>query len=222
MSWDFYLTVKVGGIAVFIFAGGAAASKALALDRSKTYFINACAAITGYLVSTSWYIIQHLFGSEEYEFLNIFQAWDEAGSVLYGWVIGGTLALIALTKIFKIKTVRYLDAVLPWMLVAQFLNRLGCADAGCCFGKLLSPDVYFPVQLVEAFYDLALFFFIRSRPRKEGEMTFLYFTGYATARFFFEFLRGDNGPALLFMTVPQVTSLLILLVVISSKKKIIA
>ena len=222
MNWDLYLTLKVGGIAVFIFAGGIAAARALNLTRSKTFFINACAVLAGYFLSTSWYIVQHIFGSEEYEFTNIFQVWDEAGAVLYGWVIGGTLALALLTRRFKLPTVRYLDAVLPWMLVAQFLNRLGCFDAGCCFGKPWGPDGTIPVQLIESIFDLCLFFFIRSRKPRQGQNTFLYFTGYATARFFFEFLRGDNQPAFWFMTVPQVTSVCILILVFSLKNKIVA
>lgn len=222
MDWDFYLTVKVGGIAVFIFAAGIAASKQLKLTRSKTFFLNACAVSAGYLLSTSWYIIQHLFGSESYEFGNIFDAWHQAGAVLYGWVIGGTVALILLTRNFKIPTVRYLDAVLPWMLVAQLMNRLGCFDAGCCYGKFMLGGQTHPVQLYEAFFDLALFAFIKTRkdPRA-GYITMLYFTGYATARFFLEFLRGDNLPALLFMTVPQVTSVCILVLVFLLKNKIL-
>jgi len=222
MEWDFYLTVKVGGIAVFIFASGIAAAKKLNLSRSKTFFINACAVLAGYLASTSWYIVQHIFGNEPFEYTGFFEAWSEAGAVLYGWVIGGTLALIVLTRAFKISTIRYLDAVLPWMLVAQFLNRTGCYDAGCCYGKLAVNGWTHPVQLYEAFFDLGLLWFIKSRKNpRVGQNTFLYFTGYATARFFFEFLRGDNQPALWFMTVPQVTSILILIVVFRLKNKIL-
>ena len=232
MDWDFYLTVKVGGIAVFIFVGGIAVSRKLGISRAKAFFINAVAVYAGYLLSTSWYIVQHLLGSDAYDFGNIFQAWDEAGAVLYGWVIGGTLALILLTRKFKLSTVRYLDTVLPWMLVAQFLNRLGCFDAGCCYGALtnLPISVYnnaldgqvHPVQLYESLFDLALFFFIKTRKNPRiGQNTFYYFTCYPIARFFFEFLRGDNQPAFWFMTVPQVTSVLILIVVFRLKNKIL-
>ena len=221
MDWDFYLTVKVGGIVVFIFAGGIAAARALKLTRSKAFFINTCAVLAGYFVSTSWYILQHLYGREPYDFINFLSAWNGAGAVLYGWIIGGVLTLVLLTHLFKLPTVRYLDAVLPWMLVAQFLNRLGCYDAGCCFGKPMGSGETIPVQLIEAVFDLCLFLFILLRKSRKGENTFLYFTGYAAARFFFEFLRGDNTPALWFMTVPQVTSVLILAIVFRLKNKIL-
>jgi prolipoprotein diacylglyceryltransferase len=220
MSWDLYLTLKVGGIAVFVFAGGLAVTKNLPLSRAQAYFFNAVAVAAGFTASRLWYILQHLWGREEYEYRSILQigeAWDLAGAVLYGWVLGGTLALFWLTRMFKIPTVKYLDCVLPWLLVAQFLNRLGCWDAGCCFSKEGLP----PVQALEAFFDLALFWFIRTRPKRTGLPTFLYFTGYPAARFVFEFLRGDNQPAFLFMTVPQVTSVLILAFVLVNRKKIV-
>lgn len=217
MQWDLYLTLKVGGIAVFIFAGGRAVARSLGIRRERAFFINGTAAFAGYLVSTLWYIVQHLFGKEPYEFVDPVYAWGDAGAVLYGWVLGGTAALVFMARRFKLDAVRYLDSVLPWLLVAQSMNRLGCFDAGCCFGK---PG--FPVQLYEAFFDLALFFFIRSRPKRPGLPTFLYFSAYPAARFLFEFMRGDNQPALLFMTVPQVTSVLILALVFRYKKKILS
>ncbi len=220
MTWDSYLILKVAGIVVFVFAGGLSASGNLSLSRAKTYFINAVAVLVGFACSRLWYIVQHYFGSEPYKIKDFLTTWNDSGAVLYGWVIGGTLALLFLTRFFKIPTVRYLDCVLPWLLVAQFLNRMGCFDAGCCYGK---PTQFFfsvrseiaqanvhPVQLYEAVYDLLLFWFIRTRPKRLGLPTFLYFIGYPSARFFLEFLRGDNQPAFLFLTVPQITSILLL------------
>ena len=229
MDWDFYLTVKVGGIAVFIFFGGIAVSKKLGISRAKAFFINALAAYAGYLVSTSWYIIQQVFGSDPYVFGDLFTAWDEAGAVLYGWILGGTATLVLLARHFKLNAVRYLDAVLPWLLLAQMLNRLGCFDAGCCFGSVTNFPLWVegengahihPVQLYEALFDLGLCIFLLSKKR-QGMRTFLYFVSYPAARFLFEILRGDNQPALWFMTVPQVTSVLILIVVFRLKNKIL-
>ena len=216
MDWDLYLTLKVGGIAVFVFAGGLAVSKTLPVSRARAWFLNSLAVFAGFAASRVWYIIQNAFSNDPDSYTTIWETWDNAGSVLYGWVLGGTFALVLLTRMFKVHTIKYLDCVLPWLLVAQFLNRLGCYDAGCCYGK---PG--WPVQLYEAFYDLALFWFIRTRPKRLGLPTFLYFTGYPAARFVFEFMRGDNQPALWFMTVPQVTSLLILAFLLTNRKKIV-
>jgi prolipoprotein diacylglyceryltransferase len=223
MTWDLYLILKTGGIAVFVFAGGISVAKALNISRERAYFINASAVIVGFIINRFWYIIQHIFGKEEYAFRSITQfgeawaAWDDAGSVLYGWILGGTFTMMILCRVFKLSPRAYLDKVLPWLLIAQVLNRLGCADAGCCYGK-----GSIPVQLLEAFFDLALFIFIRMRCKRPGSQTVAYFIGYPAARFFLEFMRGDNQPALWFMTVPQVTSVLILVVILANRKKILA
>ena len=221
MEWDLYLFLKCAGIAVFVFAGGASVSKAFGISRSKAYLIQAAAVFAAFAGSRLWFIIQHYFGSETYQIQGFRDAWDNAGSVLYGWVIGGTLALVFLTRRLKLDTIRYLDIVLPWLLVAQFLNRMGCFDAGCCYGKpnsfpfplsvegAIAATRVYPVQLYEALYDLLLFWFVKTRPKQRGLPTFLYFTGYPAARFFFEFLRGDNQPAALGLTVPQLASVVL-------------
>jgi prolipoprotein diacylglyceryltransferase len=214
--------MKVGGICVFVFAGGYVASRALSLNRSKTYLINACAVFIGYLCSTTWYLIQNHFGGDLDPIFPLRETWGMAGAVLYGWTLGGTATIFLLTRRYKILTIRYLDIVLPWLLVAQAMNRLGCYDAGCCFGKMLPNGAFIPVQLIESVYDLALSAFIWRIAKRQGLPTFYYFVGYPAARFLFEFLRGDNGPALLFMTVPQVTSVLILAAVFSFKKRILS
>ncbi len=222
MTWDLYLFLKCAGIAVFVFWGGQVVSRNLGIPCDKAFFINAAAVFAAFAGSRAWYVIQHIYGGDPYEITGLWDAWENAGSVLYGWVIGGTLMLVILTRALKLSTIRYLDTVLPILLVAQFLNRMGCFDAGCCYG---SPSVYpfpfsvagdiagervWPVQLYEALFDLALFAFIMTRrDKRPGYRTFLYFTGYPIARFFFEFLRGDNGPAALGLTVPQLTSVLL-------------
>ena len=214
MEWDLYLFLKCAGIAVFVFAGGASVSKALGISRSKAYLINSAAVFVALAGSRTWFIVQHYFGSEPYVVENLWDAWDNAGSVLYGWILGGTFALIILTKHLKLNTTKYLDCVLTWLLVAQFLNRMGCFDAGCCYGKETGwgAPVFgglVPVQLYESIFDLLLFWFIRTRPKQLGLPTFLYFVGYPTGRFFFEFLRGDNMPAAFGLTVPQITSVIL-------------
>ena len=98
MEWDLYLTLKTAGIAVFVFAGGFSVSRALGISRPKAYVLNAVAVLAGFVVSRLWYILQHVYGSEEYQFRQMnslwaaASAWDDAGAVLYGWILGGTQA----------------------------------------------------------------------------------------------------------------------------------
>lgn len=219
MTWDAYLLLKTAGIVVFVFIGSFYASKN-GFSLAKSLVITACAVMLGFIFSRGWFILQHAFGSEPYAPETFTEAWNDAGSVLYGWVSGGTLAIWLLCKAWKLKPVQFLDYVLPWLLFAQALNRFGCFAGECCWGSETTFFVHVwnswvraevhPVQIYEAVFDISLFILCFKKARRPGSRTFLYFFGYPAGRFFFEFLRGDNQSALLFLTVPQVASLVIL------------
>ena len=219
MTWDTYLILKTAGIAVFVFAGSYAASRK-GFSLAKSLVITASATMLGFLFSRFWFILQHALGREPYDPATLSEAWNDAGSVLYGWVTGGVLAIWFLCKVWRYKPVKFLDCVLPWLLLAQALNRFGCFAGECCWGRettffihvwnsLVRAEVH-PVQLYEASFDIVLFILSFRLFHKPGDRTFFYFFSYPTGRFFFEFLRGDNQPALLFFTVPQVASIIIL------------
>ena len=106
MDWDPYLLAKTLGIAVFIFAGGVSASRHLSLSLANTFTIKLLTVLSGFVVSRLWFILQHAFGREAYGVRTILEAWNDAGSVLYGWILGGFLAIVVLTKWLKIPTVR--------------------------------------------------------------------------------------------------------------------
>ena len=223
MRWDAYLAFKTAGILTFVFAGAFYAHKKQNLPLMKCLVVTALVAAAGFAASRFWFIAQYALGSEPYDPKDLLEAWNEAGSVLYGWIIGGTAALILLTNLFKINTVRFLDRVVPWMLLAQMLNRFGCFAGECCWGR--PTDLFLrvwnshekamvhPVQLYEAAFDGLLFYFVLRRQKRAGEASFLYYTGYAAGRFLLEFLRGDNHAAFLGLTVPQITSVFVLLAV---------
>src|SRR5690349_4136326 len=98
MTWDLYLTLKTGGIAVFVFAGGLSVSKNLPVTRAQAWFFNSVAVFAGFALSRIWYIVQHVYGGDPYDYAGFWPAWDQAGSVLYGWVIGGVATLVLLTR----------------------------------------------------------------------------------------------------------------------------
>ena len=216
MNWDAYLIFKTAGILTFIFAGAFFANRRYQFSFLRSIFITTWAVGLGFVFSRVWFIAQHALGSEPYDPATFKEAWEDAGSVLYGWIFGGTVAVIFLTQVFKMRTIKFLDAVSPWMLMAQMFNRFGCFAGQCCWGR---PTHFFisvwnkhekamvhPVQLYEAAFDATLFWLLMTRCKKTGEATFLYFFGYSFGRFFLEFLRGDNKPAFLFLTVPQWTA----------------
>ena len=141
--------------------------------------------------STIIYTIQTFFG----------------GNIFYGGLLGGLLAAFILThKKPRFKPI--VDLAAAGIPLFHFWGRIGCFLGGCCYG-IESPfgftmhysiapganDVSrFPVQLLESFFNLCLFFglhYIRSKNLFKNKMIFLYLACYSTGRFFLEFLRGD-------------------------------
>ena len=112
--------------------------------------------------------------------------------------------------------------------LGQFIGRLGCFMAGCCFGRechppwavtFNNPDTLAPVgvpvhptQLYESFLALGVFFFLlwlRHRQTFPGQMLGVYLLLAGVMRFIVEFFRGDErGPVLLLgMPSTQVVAL---------------
>jgi phosphatidylglycerol:prolipoprotein diacylglycerol transferase len=148
------------------------------------------------------------------------------GNVFYGGLFGGTLAAVIIFK--KRPQYRYLlDFVAPAIPLFHFFGRIGCFLAGCCFGVESSFGFTFhhsivgeanginrfPVQILEAFINLLLFFildFFRRKNFFKQNIIYLYFLFYSIARFFIEFLRGDAYRGFFFiLSTSQIISILI-------------
>ncbi|MCQ2547910.1 MAG: prolipoprotein diacylglyceryl transferase [Clostridia bacterium] len=118
------------------------------------------------------------------------------GSVFYGGLIVGLI-----TYYIMLKHKRFRGQRLETESVRYYLNlagigiplfhgfaRIGCFLGGCCYGI-----DNFPVQLLESAVEFGLFFLMFVLYRK-GKKYILecYLMLYAVARFFIEFLRGDQ------------------------------
>ncbi len=57
------------------------------------------------------------------------------GSSIYGALIACLIAVIAMTRLMHIPTLRFLDAGAPAMAIGEGVSRIGCFSAGCCYGK---------------------------------------------------------------------------------------
>ena len=149
------------------------------------------------------------------------------GNVFYGGLLGGILAAAIVLK--KRPQYRYLlDIVTPAIPLFHFFGRIGCFLAGCCFGiesffgftfhdsiiEEANGVNRFPVQLLEAFVNLLLFFLLDFMRRKnifKQDIIYLYLLFYAVARFCIEFLRGDEYRGFVFaLSTSQVISILII------------
>ena len=148
------------------------------------------------------------------------------GSIFYGGLFGGIIAAIIILK--KKPQLKYLlDIASPAVPLFHFFGRIGCFLAGCCFGIesdfgfTFSQSIIeeangvnrFPVQLLEALFNLVLFFildyFRRKNYFKQG-IIYIYLISYSAARFFIEFLRGDEYRGFIFsLSTSQLISILV-------------
>lgn len=155
------------------------------------------------------------------------------GSVFYGGLIGG---IISSYLYMRTKNNINLD---PYIGIATLCIPLfhtfgiGCFLSGCCYGIeyihgldfKYSPApgcagvLRFPVQLLEASFNLILFmtlFILYNKERISGKNTFkLYLILYAIIRFFIEFLRGDYYRGFVgLLSISQFISLIIIFIII--------
>ena len=131
------------------------------------------------------------------------------GAVFYGGLICALIAgaIYLAVKVKKDKSVYY-DLGAAAIPLFHGFGRIGCFLGGCCYGvESKFGFVYhhsiaegangvsrFPVQLVEAGLNFALFFVLFALFRKkklEGKLLGLYFVTYPVYRFILEFFRGD-------------------------------
>jgi phosphatidylglycerol:prolipoprotein diacylglycerol transferase len=96
------------------------------------------------------------------------------GSVFYGGLLGGILAFYIFSGKRNCDFTHLLDLITPVIPLFHFFGRIGCFLAGCCFGikshfgfiysrSLVEESngvIRFPVQLLEAFINLIIFFIL--------------------------------------------------------------
>ena len=71
----------------------------------------------------------------------------QGGLVVYGSLIGGTLAALIYLKLNKLPVWRTADLIAPGMVLGLAIGRIGCLMNGCCYGGVCSndyPAVTFP------------------------------------------------------------------------------
>ncbi len=136
-----------------------------------------------------------------------------AGGVFYGGLIGAVLGTAILLRKRRIPFFTFADIAAPSIALGQFLGRVGCLLAGCCWGRqcdlpwaitfsdpVANTNVgvplgipLHPTQVYEAVGTLALciLLLVFERRRYSGETFVRYLFGYAILRFTIEIFRGD-------------------------------
>lgn len=144
-----------------------------------------------------------------------------AGGVFYGGFLAGVLFMVWYVRVQKLAFWKLADVLAPAAVLGQSIGRLGCFSAGCDYGTPTNArwGVVFtssfahqvagvplgvrlhPAQLYESFATFVIFGILLWRfpkRRRDGEVGLAYVGLYAVARFFLEFLRGDEDRGFVF------------------------
>ncbi len=134
------------------------------------------------------------------------------GFVFYGSFIFSIASLLLFFYFLKIPSAPVFDVLAICTAFVHGFGKIGCFMAGCCYGKICDFSIgvvyhntlcqakpldtpLYPVQLIDAFVIFcAAIFLIWYNKRKKftGELLLWYIFIYGTARFFTEFIRGDE------------------------------
>lgn len=172
--------------------------------------------------------LYYVFTSDyHYTFTEVFEIWN-GGLAIYGGIIGGGLAALAVCYVKKIRPQCFFDMLAPGVMIAQAIGRWGNFCNGEAFGSetalpwgMKLSHVYsetysvavgtvHPTFLYESLWNVLGFILLNIFYKKrkfDGQITLMYFAWYGFGRMFIEGLRTDSlyvGP----FRISQVVGLL--------------
>jgi phosphatidylglycerol:prolipoprotein diacylglycerol transferase len=144
-----------------------------------------------------------------------------AGGVFYGGFIAALLFAVWYIRLHHLPFWKVVDVYAPAVSLGLGVGRIGCFAAGCDYGKpttsawgvvFTNPIAHevsgvplgiplYPTQPIMSLTSLSIFAILiwrYSRKSRDGEIFVLYLALYAVARFFIEFLRGDEDRGFVF------------------------
>ena len=141
------------------------------------------------------------------------------GLQIYGGIIAGAITVILVCKIKKIKTLKFLDAAAPSVMIGQIIGRWGNFMNGEAHGGFVKEGspLYFlrmelepywmngrpvydtgavhPTFLYESLWNLTGFILINifyKKKKFDGQILLMYLSWYGLGRTFIELLRTDS------------------------------
>jgi len=186
------------------------------------------------LLGISAYLLNSIFHSISSKRLN-FGGFTWLGGVLIGFPV----SILLFNRFSKAdyNGLTIFNYVLPGVILAHGIGRIGCLLAGCCFGGptdsifgIIYPkgsEAYYcfpnddrsasiplwPTQLFETAFDTILFIILIVSRRKTKEFSFeIYCFSYGVFRFLLEYMRADDRGSTGFVLTPsQVMSIILIL-----------
>ena len=182
----------------------ASQAKRIGLDPSRIQTVGLVALLAGIAGARFTYVLSNWdwYHSHPLEIIRL----DHGGLIFYGGFAAALLACLFTIARAGLPVWRTVDLLVPPVVLAHALGRVGCFLNGCCYGRPTSVPwaVVFPLegiprhptQLYESGLLLILFLLlsrIGNRPAtKPGTVILTYGLLYGIWRFFVEFFRGDN------------------------------
>lgn len=210
--YSYGLLIAIGFLAANSLAARRAA--ALGLEPARVQGIALTALAAGLVGGRLGYVLfqWELFRNNPLEIFRL----DHGGLVFFGGFAGGIAGAVWAIRRAGLPVARTVDLLVPPLAVAHAFGRVGCFLNGCCYGKVTSLPwgVRFPsdglrrhpTQLYEMLALLAIFLLLKRIERgdpRPGTVLLSYGASYGLWRFLVEFLRGDNPPFALGLTVFQ-------------------
>lgn len=122
---------------------------------------------------------------------------SRAGYTWYPGMLGGLMSYCLMLFALKQDVRAVMNIAAPSLPLGHAFGRVACAIAGCCYGMEAHFDflgIHFervPTQIMEAAFELILFFVLQFAVKKRRLAVYLY--AYAIFRFTIEFFRGDEA-----------------------------
>ena len=132
------------------------------VDPEKIVDLGIWLIIGGIIGARLWYIVEfwEQFSDNLWE---VFAVW-RGGLVLYGGLIGGTIAGVIFAKRSKVPLKKLMDICAPPLALGIGIGRIGCFLNGCCYGKLSPHGLCFPKGSPVYYQQLADHLIGRSDP----------------------------------------------------------
>ncbi len=160
--------------------------------------------------------------------LSLYDRFTEGGIAFMVWILCFLGISALFLRMYKLDVKKCLDIIVPPLLMATFLARVGCSFGGCCYGidiTLFGYTIPFPIREIEALFVLTLSIVLCAAFK--GKRLAIYLIAYPSFRFLAEFLRGDDRGSffgLPFLSPTQVISALtvvtaVTVIIITAVKK---
>lgn len=196
--YSYGLMIALGFLAAVTVAGRRA--RRLGLSGEKIQTLGFVALLSGIVGGRLAYVALNwrFYRSDPLEILRL----DHGGLVFYGGLALGLLASFLYMRRWRLPVLRTLDLMVPPLVLAHALGRIGCFFNGCCYGTFTDlpwgiafpPETLHrhPTQLYESAALALLFLWLSRLEGRPGTVLLSYGLLYGLWRFGIEFIRGDN------------------------------